>query len=99
MSSKTFLLSGFRIRRLHSSAHKMLFVNNAIVNRQFRQQQELLKEQPTVPLRAGKKDLLTEDAKYTLLKKVHCFVILFSKSSTIHGLTYLAQRGFHIVER
>lgn len=83
------------------SAYKMLFTTNAIVNRQFRHQRKLLKQQqqPTLLLKGNKHDLLGNDAKFKILKKVHYFVILFSKSSTIHGFTYLAQRGLHIVER
>lgn len=91
--------------------YKMLFTDNAVVNRHFRQQQKLLKKQqkqqeeqqqprpPSLQPNGNKNDLLTDDAKFKMLKKVHLFVIIFLKSSTIHGFTYLAQRGFHIIER
>lgn len=76
-----------------------MFFCQAKINRQLRQEPKLPRQQPSQLPEGNKDDLLTVDAQFKILKKVHYFVIQFSKTSTIHGLTYLAQRGFHIIER
>lgn len=72
----------------------MILNNNVIVNKQFQPYQHHSNNNNN----NTENDLLSVE-KFKLLKKIRYFIVLFSQSTTIHGIVYLARSGLHIIER